>query len=205
MKKKNMKLRKVDNTEITYLDNTDVCYYMYDYFVYKDVSYSPGNKIIIRYKTKNPSISHLKQGAITNISNEITQWFNRQKKETRDNTIFIPTPPSSSIDDPEYDDRNIKTLQLANVPFANMLFTSETRSSAHTTGAVKNPYYLHSTLGINANIEISTLLGKNIILFDDTLISGANFKACKMKLNEVLEDQAKYFGLFIAKGKYTEE
>jgi predicted amidophosphoribosyltransferase len=180
-------------------DENTIYYFFDDYVPRGTFKAGKTNSLIANYKKNVDSPQgelYYKKKAIR----EVSQYIKKDFDELKDNFTFIPIPPSKAKDEPLYDDRNLKCLNLAlNCNVIDIISFKETHESFHITGKRLPPDELIKNLEIN-NVEIKT---KNILLFDDFLTSGSHFKACKNLLQQFYPDKVVY-GLFIARRKIDE-
>lgn len=94
---------------------------------------------------------------------------------------LIPIPPSKCKTDELYDDRMMKALKIATkdlegVYVRDMIELTTNRQSSHSTAQPRmNPNELLEVLHLNDNPRIETT---DIILVDDVITTGSQFKAC---------------------------
>lgn len=180
-------------------DEKTIYYFFDDYIPRGTFKAGKTNSLISNYKKSIDSSDnelYYKKKAIR----EVSQYIKKDFDELKNDFTFIPIPPSKARNEPLYDDRNLKCLNLAvNCNVLDIISFKETHESFHITGQRPPPHELINNLEIN-EVEIKT---KNILLFDDFLTSGSHFKACKNLLLQFYPDKAIY-GLFIARRKIDE-
>jgi hypothetical protein len=201
--------KKIDETNIFdhhYLTNNDKCYYFFDYSIGKGVTYSPGNQLILNLKKsplkKNTIEWKYKEKAIDSVAKMIWEAFGKHLS----NYFITAIPPSKSKNDPEYDDRILKVIEkiksLAKnegleLSVGEIFESKETRTAMHSSPSRWNPEQHSKNLKIISKEKI--LESKGIIIIDDVLITGAQYKgACISLENELI--QLPVFGIFIARG-----
>ncbi|WP_054512542.1 hypothetical protein [Chryseobacterium sp. ERMR1:04] len=181
-------------------EDENAIYYFFDDYVPRG-TFKAGktNSLISNYKKSvDSSDSELwyKKKAIKEVSLLIKKDFD----ELRNEFTFVPIPPSKARNEPLYDNRNLKCLNLAlSCNVKDIISFRETHEPFHITGHRLPPDDLIHGLELNEE-EITT---NNIILFDDFLTSGSHFKACKNLLLRYYPDKEVY-GLFIARRKKDE-
>ena len=97
-----------------HLVDGDRCWYFGEYTAYKDWSYSDTNKLIKNFK-KDMALRDTNQWphkmrSIRQVGQLLSSAINTNNLA---NTIFVPTPPSKIVTDPEYDPRIVQALEKA--------------------------------------------------------------------------------------------
>lgn len=201
--------KKIDETNISdhyYLSEKDTCFYFFDYSIRKGATYSPGNQLIINLKKepfkKNKPEWKYKEQAIEFSALLIWEAFGHHLS----NYLITAIPPSKTKDDPDYDDRILKIIaKLKQFAFDNkfelktaeIFITKVTREAMHSSQERWSPEEHAKNLTIlNKDFIENT---KGIIILDDVLITGSQYKgACISLKNELI--QLPVFGIFIARG-----
>ena len=117
---------------------------------------------------------------------------------------FVPIPPSSSKDDPGYDDRLVRMLQAIHpAPLLDIrelivqLRSSEPSHLAETMGKPRlTPEEILSNYKLDDSLKEPT--PNNIFVVDDVLTTGAHFRAAKDFLSSHFPGLP-VFGLFVAR------
>jgi hypothetical protein len=190
-----------------YLDTTDKCYFFGEYFAGKGYQGGGTNQLIFNFKCKptaaasNPARRGHKARAIQTIAAGLRSVV---AKDSAERITWIPIPPSKAEDDPDYDDRLLRTLNLAftgyNVDVRAVLQQSESTGSDHnSTGERISPEALYAVTEVNQSILAAKTMHPYVFLFDDVLTTGKHFKCCQSRLREVLPTNTQITGLFVAR------
>lgn len=201
--------KKIDETNISdhyYLSENDTCFYFFDYSIRKGATYSPGNQLILNLKKeplkKNKPEWKYKEQAIDFSAQLIWNAFGKHLS----NHLITAIPPSKTKDEANYDDRILKIIdklvQLAlneNVELktAEIFTTKVKRKAMHISQDRWSPEEHAKNLTL-LNKELIECI-KSIIILDDVLITGSQYKgACIALKNELI--QLPVYGIFIARG-----
>ena len=117
---------------------------------------------------------------------------------------MIPIPPSKCKTDDFYDDRMVKALKIAtknleDVYVKDIIELANNRQSSHSSTQPRlNPTELLEILKIDKNSTIETT---DIILVDDVITTGSQFKACKELILQNYP-HANVIGLFICRTQH---
>jgi hypothetical protein len=130
-----------------------------------------------------------KQQAIVTLSSWLRQAVPRRLAES---CTWVPIPPSQRAEDPEFDDRLARTLQLAfegyDVDVRTLLCQTRSTPRDHAGRVRLSEQALFDILRIDeAELTRRAVRGR-VVLFDDVLTSGKHFKCCERRLREVLPD-----------------
>jgi hypothetical protein len=184
----------------------DKCYFFGEYFAYRGYSGGGTNQLIFNYKCEpskavaNPARGGHKARAITTIANGLRRAIPQESVERR---TWVPIPPSKATDDPEYDNRLLRTLMLAfqgyNADIRELLRQTVTTQADHNAGNRLTPDQLHGLLEINAAALAIRPLRETIVLFDDVLTTGKHFKCCERRLRDVVPAAIPILGVFVAR------
>ncbi|TRW48910.1 hypothetical protein FM042_07970 [Aliidiomarina halalkaliphila] len=200
----NTRLNKIDAASLPfhrYLDNSDECFYFYEYTVGMGYSASDPNQLIFNLKKSvtrkgYPDYRH-KQNAIGRVARllsgfDFTDW------------CFVPIPPSKEKTHPEYDSRMVDILQNAktlnnSINWHEAILLTKSHAANHLQeGNRMGPDDLEHIYKFNAPATPYN----NIIIFDDVLTTGSHFKAMK----RVILQQNPFVrirGVFIARSVYS--
>ncbi|MCC9043563.1 hypothetical protein LNQ81_12855 [Myroides sp. M-43] len=121
-------------------------------------------------------------------------------KVVKANWSIVVIPPSKSKSDPLYDDRLLQILEHAGLSdvVVDIFFIEETREPSHTNQNVNNrSVEFHQNI-IKYDKKLIPILKNNIIIFDDVITSGAQYKAVKNILLDINPDY-NIRGMFIAR------
>ena len=185
----------------SFLTAEDRCFYLGEYIKDSPYSESRTTSIIHNIKKKLDQKGrpgwHYKEKDISFVANEIARILGKNGLE---HGAFVPVPPSYAKDNPLYDDRLIRLLQLAgrgtSMDVRELLILTETMQASHESQQRPNVQELYQRLKLNE--ELANPEPASIILFDDLLTTGAHFKAAKRKLLERFPTR-EVVGIFIAR------
>ena len=121
-------------------------------------------------------------------------------------TCLIPVPPSKVKDNPEHDDRLIKTLQEykrlnPEIAILDIININHDIPSSHAEGGHRNPNEILPFLQLTATPEINS---KFAFIVDDVVTTGGHFKACQMLLKENYPEVS-FYGLFWALHVFSDD
>ena len=201
-------LQRIDDLIIKdyyYLDSDDECYFFHVYIANKVYSSNPFNQLIGNFKKSldrkgKPDFLY-KIKAISQIGSILREMI----CEDNSPVTLIPIPPSKCKEDELYDDRMVKALEIAtknleNVYVKDIIELTNNRPSSHSsTHSRLNPTELHEILKINKNSIIQTV---DVILVDDVITTGSQFKACKELILQKYPN-ANVIGLFICRTQHA--
>lgn len=184
-----------------YLDNSDNCYYAYDYVSGGTFKDGPGNDLIKNFQ-KSVSVKGTNQwkyklGAIDKVGRIIAATF-------ADVAHIAPMPTSKTEGCPDYDDRLIQALRIAQTHNSKLVIhypiSRRIRGIAAKSGAgSRHPSLIESELQWRG---FSGPAPAGLYLFDDVITSGGHFKACA-QLVSANSPGTSVAGIFIAKTKWT--
>jgi predicted amidophosphoribosyltransferase len=161
---------------------------------------SPANQLMHNFKMKMEykGLPRFKYKGIA--LNEVASMYNQQLPNIIDfvNTTLVPVPPSLCKADPNYDDRLIRLLELINAPnkdVRELLYLDQNIPTAH----------LHNNRNVNdimqhliVNHQLINNVRNTICLFDDTVVTGSHFAACRNELANAIPGKT-MMGVFIAR------
>ncbi|KTD66490.1 hypothetical protein Lsan_0435 [Legionella santicrucis] len=199
-----LKIDEVIRSNHFYLQSNDLCYYFGDYYARQGYGHSPMNQLIYNFKKymnrKGKSDWHFKEDAIKEVAKTIhcLDVWNKLKQYT-----WVPLPSSKLKDDPEFDDRLMRTLLCLKEkePYLDVrdLFSIKTgRIAAHNPDIIYRPTVQDHLSNFQLNRNLLEPSPKAIAIFDDVITTGASFLAGKMLLNQVFPD-THLIGIFIAR------
>lgn len=130
-----------------------------------------------------------KQEAIATFGAWLRQAVPRRLAES---CTWVPIPPSQRAEDPDFDDRLARTLQLSfegyDVDVRSLLSQTSSTPRDHAGRVRLSEQALLQVLRIDeAKLLLRPVRGR-VVLFDDVLTSGKHFKCCERRLKEVLPD-----------------
>lgn len=203
-----LKLYKIDDSNRTDHGNikpSDHCYYFGDYYPRAGFGHSPMNQLIYNFKKymtqRGKTGWHYKEEAI----NQIAQTFlaldiwPKLKQYT-----WVPMPSSKLKDDPEFDDRLMKTLTIlqdkeTDLDIREILTIKNPRTAAHDPETYYRPTVEEHQDNFQVTGNLLTPMPKAIAIFDDVLTTGASFRAAKNKLQNHFQASLLIIGIFIAR------
>ncbi len=118
-------------------------------------------------------------------------WLRRAvPRRLAESCTWVPIPPSQRADEPDFDDRLARTLQLAfggyDVDVRSLLCQTCSTASDHAGPVRLSEQALLQILRIDeVQLAQSPVRGR-VVLFDDVLTSGKHFKCCERRLREAL-------------------
>lgn len=167
-----------------FLNVEDEIYLLGEYTVGTRSEHSKINRLVINYKKpldrKGMSDWSYKEQAVKDVAALFrTSIFNTEGLSDRVlHATLVPIPPSMSKNSPNYDDRNLKMLQLfmPEGDIRELVLQKESRSSLHSSKSYpRNPQDLASNYLLNSSALNPR--PKEIWLFDDILTKGTHFRA----------------------------
>jgi predicted amidophosphoribosyltransferase len=183
------------------LEENDVCYYFMEYTAHGGYGASDANQLILNFKKdlsyKNTFAWKYKEQAITQIAGIYTKELgNIIDFET---STLVPIPPSKCKTNALHDNRMLRLLNSLAVSngadVRELLTIEEDMPSAHYS----NNRNVDDIMGyLNLDVGLCNDLHENIYLFDDVLVTGSHFAACR---NIILNQfpTKRLFGVFIAR------
>ena len=167
-----------------FLNVEDEIYFLGEYTVGARSEHSKVNRLVINYKKpldrKGLSDWSYKEQAVKDVAALFrTSIFNTEDLSDRVlQATLVPIPPSISKNSSDYDDRNLKMLQLfmPEGDIRELVLQKESRSSLHSSkSSPRNPQDLASNFLLNSSALNPR--PKEIWLFDDILTKGTHFRA----------------------------
>lgn len=201
-----IKLQKIDEfllKEYSSLEPSDYCYFIGEYAARQGFNHSEMNRIINNFKKpvdrKNLPEWHYKEQSILKIAYWMVSapGFEKLKKAT-----WIPIPPSKTKQDPQHDDRLwrvlLKMKEIENtLDIRELLLIKISREAAHNPGA-ERPKMQDHLKNLTVDTSKKNPTPQAIILFDDIITSGANFKAAQKIIKQEFPG-VPAVGLFVAR------
>ena len=122
------------------------------------------------------------------------------KKVTPSRFTFVPAPTSKPPSDSGYDDRLVQVIAAfePKVAACPLLETVIARKPAHQSLDRPGPEILEASMRVCEDRLMDLQDKVQFILFDDLLVTGATFVACRRKLLERFP-AAIVYGLFVAR------
>lgn len=190
----------IERPDHFYLTPEHKCVYFGDYTARVGWSHSVTNKIVTNIK-KPPS----RRGT--------AEWGYKQKEiakvgglirlnlrgDVLPEVTFVPVPPSKPPEHVDYDDRIMQIARAigGDVDVRPLLQTGQVREPAHLAEDRPGPDALKEGL-VWSEGELTRPVGRQLILLDDVLVTGATFVACRDVLLERFPE-AEVFGVFVAR------
>lgn len=200
------KLQQIDESLISNYPNLttkDTCFFFGEYAGRQGFEHSEMNDLIQNFKKplnrKDKPEWKWKEWAISEITKLIvnSNLWNEIKEYT-----WVPIPPSKIKSDPMYDDRLVKVLFNINkqgfqLDTREMLVALQNWNSAHESNGPR-PGVSDHVQNLKVDDNLLKPSPNTIILFDDVITTGSNFKAAKYLLNKKFPN-INIIGLFIAR------
>lgn len=153
---------------------------------------------------ENKNRLYYKNRAICMFAGDLMNLMN--KFSDYEDILLVPIPPSACKQDPEYDDRLVRVCSITNevlgTPFAEAISQKISTKPFHKTDQERSISRIQNNLSLNVDLIDGY---KIIFLIDDTLTTGAHFKACKNLIMEAIPEM-QVVGVFWARQlTYDEE
>ena len=199
------RLRKIDELVLSqhyYLGSHDDCYYLMEYLPNQ---YPEDNNVtaLIHNLKKYVSLKgqpeyRLKDRAINFVVKLFRSIF--YADYLNGDVSLVPIPPSKDKTHAEYDDRMVQIIkgicEGSNADVSELIILTKNIGSSHRTVNRPPPSELKRVLTIDG-----TLCAREpslILLFDDMIVTGTHFVACKQLLQERFPN-ARIVGVFITR------
>lgn len=204
------KLQRIDDLlrqQHSYLESSDLCFFLGESASGLKFEPKTMHQLIFNFKKpiekKGQQDWHYKEKAIKEITDLILNLRNWEKWSQY---TWIPMPSSKIPSDSGYDDRLLQVLsrlknQYPALDVRNILFSKRNRESAHSSGhkkELRTIEFHQKNLEVITSNEVKTDPPKVIVIFDDLITSGAQFKATQSLLRNSYP-QAVIVGFFIAR------
>ncbi len=186
------------------LEPDDRCWFFGDYEPGGDFA-SPTNSLILNLK-KSPARRGrpewlYKQRAIVMVARSLTLCVKHPERY-----LFVPMPPSKRRDDPLYDARLVDVLGQPLLTehgfrFADGLSRVTSTTPRHLSNDRRPAIAdLVSELSVDTGMLKHAAEGRRLVVFDDVITTGAQFKAAQHCLGQALDRELRAIrGLFIAR------
>ena len=201
-----LKLSRIEGVFLSdhpFLELSDYCYFLGEYTSDRGYKYGRTNSLILNFKRspdrKGRPEWQYKERAIK----EIAEAFRKSLPRTWLRKVtLVPIPPSKTQEDPLYDDRMTRTLEILNQEFTNVLDVRELIKQSESTQADHESSLRQSTDNLIENYYIDQEVvypePEEIVLFDDLLTTGKHFKAIQSILRKQYPS-VKIRGIFVAR------
>jgi predicted amidophosphoribosyltransferase len=203
------RLTLIDDTnrgDHPFLEVDDRCFFFGEYFAGKSYKGGPTNQLVFNFKCKptvaaaNARRAHYKNQAIQTIASGMRRVIGQQNAERY---TWVPIPPSKAIDDPDYDDRMLRTLRVAfqgyEADIRPLVRQSVSTAADHEQEKRLTRDALRAVLEVDmANLQ-AIPLRDGIILVDDVLNSGKHFKESERQLRRAIPADVAIVGIFVAR------
>lgn len=185
-----LKLQRID--DITrgghyYLDKSDFCFFLEEYYAEKGYQHSAANQRIYNIK-KSPQ----RKGLIDYKYKvrDINWYGDRLRKALPESyfdggAAFIPIPPSKARNDPDYDDRMIRIARRMCVGYddadvRDLIIQTQTLEAAHKKDEKRlTPTEQASFYSVDKELLAERPLPKLVVILDDVLTTGSHYKAAE--------------------------
>jgi hypothetical protein len=182
-----------------YLDEHDICYYAGEYTAGAGHAYSETNQLILNFKKtldkRGTAQWPYKERAIQQAAQILRAAIKADAPIT-----FVPVPPSKSKDEPLYDDRLVRMLQVVcagrRQDVRELVLQEHSLEPAHLAAARPTPEELIANYRLDEELVAPT--PQTLWIVDDVLTTGCHFKAVKQVLAERFPD-VPIVGLFLAR------
>lgn len=189
--------------EHSLLEESDGCFYIWEYATRKGYAAGPTNQFIKNLKIKPGEIAktskrqYYKEKAIDHAASALRTLLGRQTAEG--SYSFVPVPCSKAIGHPEYDDRLNEVLRRAFGGWrADLRPILQMRNSAQADHETTDRMSYDALLEITGIKPPAGNLGSTIVIVDDVLNSGKHFKVAKALLSKAYPE-AEILGVFLAR------
>jgi hypothetical protein len=206
-----VKLTKVDELILRtqthwHLDEVDQCFFYGEYTARGGSAFSEANQLILNFKKgmerqSFPFEWRYKAGAIRQAAQMLRQSLAIEPNlQALRSATLVPIPPSKAKNDPLYDDRMMRTLQLMgeglNLDIRELVLQTSTVTPSHSTDSRPSPDEIAANYQIDLNAKQPAPTA--VWVFDDVLTTGAHFKAMKTVLQQTYPD-VPCIGIFLAR------
>ena len=201
------RLTKIDDLmrcDHVYLSEDDECYFIGEYTARIGYAYSATNQLVLNFKKTMDRRGfpewRYKGRAIGEAAAALRTALEPMGAEALNSLTFVPVPPSKAKDDPLYDDRLTRMLNLIRPD--PRLDVREIIAQKYSTDAVHSSDVRPGPDEVEAMYEIDEGLTQPepdvIVIVDDVLTTGAHFRAVQTVLSTRFP-AVKIIGLFIAR------
>ncbi len=200
------KLSKIDSVTVSehfFLEESDACFYVWEYTPRKGYAAGPTNQFIKNLKIKPGEIARsssrrrYKETAIDHAADALRTLLGRETAEG--DYSFVPVPCSKAVGHPEHDVRLHEVLRRAFGGWrADVQPILQVRNSARADHESTDRMSYDVLLDITEINPPAAKLGPTIVVVDDVLNSGKHFKVAKTLLSNAYPDAA-ILGIFLAR------
>ena len=198
------RLTKIDaltRCDHSYLREEDDCFFLGEYSARKCFSHSATNNLIVNVKKPmdrqgRPEWPH-KARNICKAAAALHKAFGNADLRRY---AFVPIPPSKSREDPMYDDRMMAMRGLLDtlmrrshgngIDIRELVSQTESTAAAHDTDARPTPTELAALYRIDEDALVG--VGDGLLICDDALTTGCQFRAMEQVLSEALPGEGVY-------------
>jgi hypothetical protein len=179
----------------------DSCLYLGEYTARKGYAFSPTNNLIFNFKKpmdrRGKAEWRYKGEAINKAA---AAFVGALPEDWLKAATLVPIPPSKAKSDPLYDDRVLQMLRAISgnrsLDIRELIVQNGNRQPAHNTDERPTPDELAAVYSIDE--AAAQPEPRTIALFDDVLVTGSSFVACKRLLANRFPN-ASIYGFFIAR------
>lgn len=195
------KIDELIRSDHPYLAPEDNCFFLGEYTARAGFSFSETNQLIANFKKsltkKDLPEWRYKDEAIREIANKFRAAFPEDFLTT---VTLVPIPPSKAKDDPLYDDRVLRVLEILgfglDVDIRELILQHESTDPVHESEERPSPTTLLQNYHLD--VTIADPPPKAVALFDDLITAGAHFKAAQSVIAVQYPDMP-IFGIFVAR------
>ena len=199
-------------SQFIHIEDDDLCFHLMEWLKgggYKD---SEANSVILNFKNKpqakgsNPRF--YKDRAIKQFAQDLKRPIEKIAEKHSEKSIFVSFIPTSvPKEDEDYDDRFERVCHFLkeqilqntdNIFFEQPIIVNKKRKRSSQGGRFRGDEYVKKIKesfkwkGFSSEPDV-------VIIFDDVVTTGAQFKACKELMAENLQKKPTLIGLFWAK------
>ncbi|HEX2544399.1 MAG TPA: phosphoribosyltransferase [Ramlibacter sp.] len=187
-----------------WLSAADSCFYFHEYTSHKGFAFSPANNFISNFK-KSPTLAGTAQyvhktRAIGEAAQNLRRGMTAQDQAWLASATFVPIPPSNEPNDPEYDDRVLRMLNLAlagtSAEVRDLIVQTESYAASHAqqAGQRMRPEDLRAIYSIAPGV----VPRQNVVIVDDVLTTGSHYVAVRDVILQSFPT-VDVFGIFLAR------
>ncbi|MEZ5307996.1 MAG: hypothetical protein R2684_12695 [Pyrinomonadaceae bacterium] len=205
MKTRLLKIDDICLSQYSFLTREDCCFYFGEYFSGQGYGYSPTNNLIHNLK-KSPSRRgkpewKYKLHAIETVADWIASVDDLLWDDP--NSLWIPVPPSKSIEDKDYDDRLVKILESlkrksTSFSFSELITVKESIEGSHNLADGMRPRPEDHLENFVVDETLILPEPKTVFVFDDVITTGSHFRAVDTLLRKKFRNTVVY-GIFVAR------
>jgi hypothetical protein len=196
------RLTQIDEISLAdhrYIQIQDRCFHFGECFARGEAPFGAMHRLIVDYQCKpslvaaDPQRRMHKERALATIAAGLRAAVSRQDAERY---TWVPIPPSKATDDPDYDDRLVRTLLSA---FAGYAVDVRSMLRYAPPAAAPAPAPSHNPLWVDVAALRMRALRQRIALFDDVLCTGRHFRWAERRTREVVPAAVPISGIFLAR------